>query len=114
LITQIKGGNRLRVFVNKVLRKILGPKRDEVTGEWRRLRNEELCEANSSSDCFPVIISRIMGWARHVALMGKWRGAYWVLVGSPEGKRPPGKLGVDRSNVLKCIFKTSDWEIRTD
>jgi hypothetical protein len=102
------------VFDNNVPRKIFGSKKDEVTGEWRRLRNEELCEANSSSDCFPVIISRTMRWAGHVALMGKRRGAYWVLVGSPEGKGHFENLRVDGSVVLKWVFKKSDWEARTD
>ena len=63
----------LRVFENRVLRRVFGPKRDEVTGEWRKLHNEE---------------SRRMRWAGHVARMGEGRGVHRVLVGKPEGKRP--------------------------
>jgi hypothetical protein len=69
------------VFENRVLRRIFGPKRDEVTGEWRRLHNEELCDLYSSPNVIQVIKSRRMGWAGHVACMGDRRGAYRVLVG---------------------------------
>jgi hypothetical protein len=80
--------HRLRVFENKVLRRIFGPKRDEVTGEWRRLQNEELNYLYSSPDIIRVIKSRRMRWAGHVAYMGEGRGAYRILVGRPEGRRP--------------------------
>jgi hypothetical protein len=69
------------VFENRVLRKIFGPKRDEMTGEWRRLHNEELYAQYSSPNSIRVIKSRRMRWAGHVALMGDRRGAYRVLVG---------------------------------
>jgi hypothetical protein len=75
---------RLRVFENRVLRRILGPKRDEATGEWRRLRNEELDDLYSSPNIIRVIKSRRMRWAGHVARMGEGRGAYRILVGRPE------------------------------
>ena len=81
---------KLRVFENRVLR-ILGPRRDEVTGEWRRLHNEELNDLYCSPNIVRVIKSRIMRWAGHVARMGEERGAYRVLVGKPEGKRPLGR-----------------------
>jgi hypothetical protein len=82
---------RLRVFENRVLRRIFGPRRDEVTGEWRRLHNEELIDLYSSPNIVRVIKSRRMRWAGHVARIGERRGAYRVLVGKPEGRRPLGR-----------------------
>jgi hypothetical protein len=79
---------RLRVFENKVLRRIFGPKRDEVTGEWRRLRNKVRYALYSSPNIIRVIKSRILRWAGHVARMGERGGAYRALVGKPEGRRP--------------------------
>jgi hypothetical protein len=83
--------HRLRVFENTVLREIFGPKRDEVTGEWRRLHNEELNDLYSSSTIIRVIKSRRRRWAGHVARMEEGRGAYRILVGRPEGRRPLGR-----------------------
>jgi len=74
-----------------VLRRILGPRRDEVTGEWRRLHNEELNDLYSSPNIVRVIKSRRMRRIGHVAHMGQDRGVYRVLVGKPEGKRPLGR-----------------------
>ena len=82
---------RLRVFENGVLRRIFGPKRDEVTGEWIKLHNEELKGLYSSPNIVRVIKSRRMRWAGHVARMGEGRGVYRVLVGKPEGTRPLGR-----------------------
>jgi hypothetical protein len=82
--------HRLRVFENRVLRRIFGPKRDEITGEWRRLRNEELNNLYSSPNIIRVIKSRRMRCAGHVARKGKGRGAYRILVGIPEGRRSLG------------------------
>ncbi|KAJ4431782.1 hypothetical protein ANN_20387 [Periplaneta americana] len=82
---------RLRVFENKVLRKIFGAKRDEVTGEWRKLHNAELHALYSSPDIIRNIKSRRLRWAGHVARMGESRNAYRVLVGRPEGIRPLGR-----------------------
>jgi hypothetical protein len=82
--------HRLRVFENRVLRKIYGPKRGE-DGSWRKLHNDELHDLYSSPNIFRVIKSRRMRWAGHVAHMGEGRGAYRVLVGRPEGKRPLGR-----------------------
>ncbi|KAJ4434206.1 hypothetical protein ANN_22754 [Periplaneta americana] len=83
--------HRLRVFENKVLRKIFGAKRDEVTGEWRKLHNTELHALYSSPDIIRNIKSRRLRWAGHVARMGESRNAYRVLVERPEGKRPLGR-----------------------
>ena len=82
---------KLRVFENMVLRRIFGPRKDEVTGEWRRLQNEELNDLYSSPNIVRVIKSRRMRWAGHVARMGEERVAYRVLVGKPEGKKPLGR-----------------------
>jgi hypothetical protein len=83
--------HRLRVFENGVLRRIFGPKRDEVTGGWRKLHNEELHGLYSSPSIVRVIKARRMRWAGHVARMGEVRGAYNILVGRPEGRRPLGR-----------------------
>jgi len=83
---------KLRVFENMVLRRIFGPRWDEVTGKWRRFHNEELNDLYRSPNIVRVINSRRMGWAGHVARMGEERGVYRVLVGKPEGRRPLGRL----------------------
>ena len=91
-IVEVKNWEReLRVFENMVLRRIFGPRRDEVTGEWRRLYNEDLNDLYSSPNIVRVIKSRRMRWAGHVARIDEERGAYRVLVGKPEGKRPLGR-----------------------
>ncbi|KAJ4450607.1 hypothetical protein ANN_02033 [Periplaneta americana] len=82
---------RLRVFENKVLRKIFGAKRDEVIGEWRKLHNAELHALHPSPDIIRNIKSRRLRWVVHVARMGESKNAYRVLVGRPEGKRPLGR-----------------------
>ena len=81
---------RLSVFEDRVLRRIFRPKRDEVTGEWRRKHNEELHDLYSSPNIILVIISRRMRWVGHVARMREGRGVYRILVGKPEGKRQLG------------------------
>jgi hypothetical protein len=85
---------RLSVFNSRVLRRICGPKRDEVTGEWRRLHNEEIYALYSSPNIIRVIKSRRLRWVGHVANMGSRRGAYRALVGKLEGRRPLGNLVV--------------------
>ena len=74
-----------------MLRRVFGPKRDEVTGEWRKLHNEELRNLYSLPNIVLVVKSRRMRWAWHVARMGVERGVHRVLVGKPEGKRPLGR-----------------------
>ena len=81
----------MRVFENMVLRRIFGPMRDEVTGKWRRLHNEELNDLCCSLNIVRVIKWRRMRWAGHVARMVEERGVYRILVGKPEGKRQLGR-----------------------
>ena len=73
------------------MRRIFGPRRDEVTGDWRRLHNEEINVLYSSPNIVWVIKSRRMRWVGHVVRMGEERGVYRVLVGKPDGKRPTGE-----------------------
>ena len=80
----------MRVSENRVLRRVFGPKRDEVTGELRKLHNE-LRDLHSLPTILRVVKSRRMRWAGHVARMGEGRGVHRVLVGKPEGKRPLGR-----------------------
>jgi len=82
---------RLRLFENRVLRRLFWPRSDEVTGESRKLHNEELNNLYSSPNIVRVIKSTRMRWAGHVARMGEGRGVYRVLVGKPEGRRPLGR-----------------------
>jgi hypothetical protein len=79
------------VFENRVLRRIFGPKRDEVTGEWRKLHDEELRDLYSLPSIIRIIKSRRMRWAGHVARMGEKMNAYRLLTGKREGKRPLGR-----------------------
>jgi len=82
---------RLRVFKNRVWRRVFGPKRDEVTGEWRKLHNEELNYLYSLPSIVRVVKSRRMRWAGYVERMGEDRGVHRVLVEKREGKRPLGR-----------------------
>jgi hypothetical protein len=92
---------RLRVFENRVLRRVFGPKRDEVTGEWRRLHNKELYALYSSPNIIRVIKSRRLRWAGHVACVGERRGVYRALVGKPEKRRPLGRPKSRREDNIK-------------
>jgi hypothetical protein len=93
--------HRLRVFANRGLRRLFGSKRDEVIGGWRKLHNEELHGWYSSPSIVKVSKARRMRWAGHVARMGKVRGAYNILVGKPEGRKP---LARPRRITLRWIL----------
>jgi hypothetical protein len=112
----------LRVYENRVLRRIFGPKREEKS--WRKLHNDELHSLYSSPNIVRVIKSRRMRWAGHVARMGEVRGVYRVLVGNPEGKRPLGRprlrwegninmdlreIGIDGSNCIWLAQDRDQW-----
>ena len=105
MVADIEGGTRLRVFENRVLRRMFGPRRGEVTGEWRKLHNEELNDLYSPPSIVRVIKWRRMRWAGHVARMGERRCVYRVLVGKPEGKRPLWRLGRRWEDIFTWIFR---------
>ena len=92
-LCSLREKHRLRVFENKVLRKIFGAKRDETTGEWRKLHNAEIHALYSSPNIIRSLKSRWLRWAGHTACMEQSRNAYRVLVRKPEGKRPVGRPG---------------------
>ena len=94
-------------------RRIFGPKRDGITGEWRKLHNEELNNLYSSPNIVWVIKSRRMRWAGHVASMEEGRGVHKVLVGKPEGKRPLGRKRLRRRIILRWIFGKWEGVVRT-
>jgi hypothetical protein len=105
---------RLRVFENRVLRRVFGPKNDEVTGEWRKLHKEELNDLYSLPNIVRVVKSRRMRWAGHVAHTGEDRGVNRVLVGKPEGKRPLGRPRRRWEDNIKMEFQkvggvSGDW-----
>jgi hypothetical protein len=115
--------HRLRVFENRVLRRIFGPKREE-DGSWRKLHSDELHNLYSSLNIVRVIKSRRMRWARHVARMGEGRGVYRLLVGRPEGKRTLGRprrrwkdnikmdlreIGIDGANWIQLVQDSFQW-----
>jgi hypothetical protein len=114
---------RLRVFENRVLRRIFGPRREE-DGSWRKLHNYELHSLYSSPNIVRAIKSRRLRWARHVARMKERRGVYRVLVGRPEGKRPLGRprlrwednikmdlreIGIDGANWIRLAQDRVQW-----
>jgi hypothetical protein len=114
---------RLRVFENRVSKRIFGPKREE-DGSWRKLHNDELHNLYSSLNIVRAIKSRRMRWAGHVTSIAEGRGAYRVLVGRPEGKRPLGrprrkwddnikvdirKMGIDGLNWIRLAQDGVHW-----
>jgi hypothetical protein len=101
--------HRLRVFENRVLRRIFGPKRDEVPGEWRRLHNEELNDLYSLPNIIQVIKSRRIRWVGHVACMSEGRCAYRTLVGRPEGRRPLGRPRHRWEDNIKIYLQEVGW-----
>jgi hypothetical protein len=104
--------HRLKVFQNKVLRRIFRPKR-EVDGSWRKLHNDELHSLYSSSSIVRVIKARRLRWGGHVARMGEGRGVYRVLVGGPEGKRPLGRPGHRWEDNVKLDLREVELMGRT-
>jgi hypothetical protein len=102
---------RLRVFENRVLRRIFGPKRDEVTREWRKLNNGELHNLYSLPNTFRQIKSRRMRWAGHLALMEEGRNMYRVLVGKPEGKRPLERVRPRWEDGIKMDLREIGWGV---
>jgi hypothetical protein len=115
--------HRLWLFENSVVRMIFGPQREE-DGSWRKLHNDELHDLYSSPNIVRMIKSRRMRWAGHVARMGEGRGAYRVLVGRPEGKRPLerprrrwednikmdlGEIGIDGANWIRLAQDRVQW-----
>jgi hypothetical protein len=113
------------VFENRVLRRIFGPRRDEVTGEWRKLHNEELRDLYSSPSIIRIIKSRRIRWVGHIARMGEKMNAYILLVGMPEGKKSLGRprrrwvdnirmdhgevgWGIEPSGSMK-LWETIEW-----
>jgi hypothetical protein len=102
---------RLRVFENRVLRRTFEPKKEDVTGEWRKLRNEELHNLFSSPNIIRQIKSRRMRWAGHVACMGEESKVYKVLVRNPEGKRPLGRPRSRWENWIRMDRRDIGWEV---
>jgi hypothetical protein len=105
---------RPSVFENRVLRRVFGPNRDEVTGEWRKLHNEELNDLYSLPSIVWVVKSRRMRWASHVSHMGKERGVHRVLVGKPEGKSQLGRPRhrwriISRWDLQEVGLGCGDW-----
>jgi hypothetical protein len=120
----VREEHRLRIFENRVLRRIFGPKREE-DGPWRKVHNDELHSLNSSPNIVRVIKSRRMRWTGHVARMGEGRGSYRLLVGRPEGKRPLGRprrrwednikldlreIGIDGANWIRLAQDRVQWQ----
>jgi hypothetical protein len=101
--------HRLRVFENRVLRRIIGPKRDKVTAEWRKLHNEELHILYSSPNIIRQIKSRRIRWAGHVARMGEERNVYRVLMRKPEGKRLFGRPRRRWADGIRIYLREIGW-----
>jgi hypothetical protein len=102
------------VLESRVLRRIFGPKRDDVTGDWRKLHNEELHNLYSSPNIIRMIKSKRMRWVGHVARVGETRNAYRILVGKAEGKRPLGRprgSWVDniKMDLIEIGWDSMDW-----
>jgi hypothetical protein len=109
----VREEHKLRVFEERVLR-IFGPKRDGVTGGWRKLHTEELHNLYSSPSIIRIIKSRRMRWTGHVAQMGEKRNVYRLLIGKPEGKRPLGRprrkwMDNIKTDLLEIGLNVVDW-----
>jgi hypothetical protein len=110
----VREEHKLRVFENRVLRTIFGPKRNGVTGGWRKLHNEELHELYPSPSIIRIIKSRRMRWAGHVARMGVKRNVDRLLIRKPEGKRPLGRprrrwMHNIKMDLLEIGLNVVDW-----
>jgi len=113
LVAHNEEERRLRAFENMVLRRAFGPKREEVSGEWRKIRIELLNDLHSLPNIFRVIKSRRVRWAGHVASMGITRGVFRVLVGKSEERDYLGDPGVDGRIILRWIFRKVDMGVWT-
>jgi hypothetical protein len=100
---------RLRVFENGVLGKVFGPKKDEVPGEWRRLRNKELCDRYSTPNYIRVMKLRRMRWAGYAARMGDSRGVFRILVGRSDGRRTVGRPRHRQEENIKMDLQEVEW-----
>jgi hypothetical protein len=97
------------VFENMVLRRIFGPKKDKVTGEWRKLLNEELHDLYSSSNIIRIMKSRRMRWVEYVARMGDKRNTYMLLMEKPEGRRPLGRKSRRWLDNIRMDHEEVEW-----
>ena len=113
MVAHIEGGRRLKLFENRVLKRIFGPKRNEVTRGWKKLHNEELNNLYCSPNIVRVIKSRRIRWAGNVARMGNSRGLYGVLVGKPKGKRPLGRPWRRWEDNIKMDLQEVGWVVWT-
>jgi hypothetical protein len=105
----LKEEHRLGVFENRVLRRIFRPKRDEVTGEWRKLHNEELHDLYSSPSIIRIIKARRMRWVGQLAQMEEKRNAYRLLVRKPEGRMPLGRPRRRWLDLVEVGWGDVDW-----
>jgi hypothetical protein len=109
LVSDIKGGTRLRVFENRTLRRIFAPKRDEVTEKWRKLHNEEHHDLYPSPSIIRILKSRRVRWTGHVARMGAKRNAHRLLMGKKEGKMPLGRPRRRWVDNIRMDFVDVGW-----
>jgi hypothetical protein len=114
MVSDSKEEHKLRVFENRVLRRIFGPMRNGVMGGWRKLHNEELPNLYSSPSIIGIIKSKRMRWVGHVARMGEKRNVYRLLVGKPEGRRPLGRprsrwIDNIKMDLLGIGLNVVDW-----
>jgi hypothetical protein len=96
--------HRLRIFESRVVRRLFGPKGQEVAGGWRRLHNKELHNLYTSPNIIKVIKSRRVSWAQYVARMGEMRNAYGILVGKPEGRDHSEYIDIEGRKILEWML----------
>jgi hypothetical protein len=109
-LSTLREEHRLRVFENRVFRRIFGPKRDEVMGGWRRLHIEQLRNLYSSPSIIRMIQSRRMRWTGYVARMGEMRNVYGILVEKPDGRRPLGRPRCRWVDNIKMDLREIGWD----